>query len=68
MYGAPHTIEGLAVEILVLAFAEVLVHEEWSFAELRSLALVCKRWLSIIKATPMLWAVAKYDENSSFAI
>ncbi|KAG9036465.1 hypothetical protein FRB95_008763 [Tulasnella sp. JGI-2019a] len=64
--GDTHThISDLAVELLVGIFENALTPRTWTYAALQNLALVSKRWLTIIKSTPTLWATAKYDEEST---
>lgn len=61
---APST-DKLPPDLLIRIFELVVVPKTWSIQQLRRLALVSKLWLSIVKSTPSLWAVAKYDSHLS---
>ncbi|KAG8921617.1 hypothetical protein FRC00_008429, partial [Tulasnella sp. 408] len=50
-------IHTLPTELLIPIFGLAIEPHEWSLAKVRNLARVCKRWDSVIRSHPRLWAV-----------
>ncbi|KAG9038372.1 hypothetical protein FRB95_001784 [Tulasnella sp. JGI-2019a] len=57
-------IESLPTEITVRILEHVVQPEDWTFDQLRNVALISKSFLSLVTSTPTLWAVAKYNGHS----
>lgn len=50
-------IHTLPTELLLPIFVLAIDPHEWSLARVRNIARVCKRWNSVIRSHPRLWAV-----------